>query len=221
MEQNKKEDRWALLFDMHEHPERYTDEQIEELLADDEMRQMYNEMATVRMALQRSRPEPTDTDQAWREFVARQGERAGLHRRRATMRWKIAASIVGVIGLSGFAWAAIHQGWFAPKTDTSAPVAMEQKAPIAAADSMKTVTAEPKDTVSTKPTVFDNAELQEVLTQFASYYHVKVEYANEASRHIRIYFNWDRQKTLTQNIEILNAFERIQIREEDGTLKVE
>ena len=41
------------------------------------------------------------------------------------------------------------------------------------------------------------------------------------SQHFRIFFNWDKTKTLKQNLEILNAFERIQITEVDGILKVE
>ncbi len=49
----------------------------------------------------------------------------------------------------------------------------------------------------------------------------KVEFDNAESQHIRIFFNWDKTKTLKQNLEILNAFERIQITEMDGTLKVE
>ena len=50
---------------------------------------------------------------------------------------------------------------------------------------------------------------------------VKVEFGKAESQHIRIFFNWDKTKTLKQNLEILNAFERIQITEVDGILKVE
>ena len=60
-----------------------------------------------------------------------------------------------------------------------------------------------------------------VVSQLAAFYHVKVELDNAESQHIRIFFNWDKTKTLKQNLEILNAFERIQITELDGTLKVE
>ena len=34
-------------------------------------------------------------------------------------------------------------------------------------------------------------------------------------------FNWDKQRSLQQNIEILNAFDRINISYVNGTLKVE
>ena len=38
---------------------------------------------------------------------------------------------------------------------------------------------------------------------------------------IRLYFTWDRQKPLRQNIDILNAFEHIHISYAEQTIKVE
>ena len=61
----------------------------------------------------------------------------------------------------------------------------------------------------------------DVVSQLAAFYNVKVEFDNAESQHVRIFFNWDKTKTLEQNLEILNAFERIQITEVNGTLKVE
>ena len=88
-------------------------------------------------------------------------------------------------------------------------------------DSIKVSATEKADSLDPKPVVFDNAELGNVVSQLAAFYHVKVELDNAESQHIRIFFNWDKTKTLKQNLEILNAFERIQITELDGTLKVE
>ena len=78
-----------------------------------------------------------------------------------------------------------------------------------------------KDSTDLKPMVFDNAELKDVLTLFASFYQVKVEYKNVEAQHVRLFFNWDKQRSLQQNIEILNAFDRINISYCNGTLKVE
>ena len=50
---------------------------------------------------------------------------------------------------------------------------------------------------------------------------VKVEFDDAEAQHIRIFFNWDKTKSLQQNLDILNAFDRIQIEEENGMLKVE
>ena len=88
-------------------------------------------------------------------------------------------------------------------------------------DSIKVSATEKADSLDLKPVVFDNTELGDVVSQLAAFYHVKVEFSKAESQHIRIFFNWDKTKTLKQNLEILNAFERIQITEMDGTLKVE
>ena len=71
-----------------------------------------------------------------------------------------------------------------------------------------------------KPVVFDDAELGTILAQLSGFYHVKVEYVDASAQHIRLFFNWNKTKTLEQNLEILNAFDRIQIEYIDGTLLV-
>lgn len=207
-----------MFFDIQEHPDRYTDEQVEALLADEEMKVFFHDMAMTRMAQQKANPESVDVDEAWRAFAAK-------HRQAKGNRMKIAASIVGVAFLSGVALAAIHSGVF---RSSSSEEAVQEKTEQSASmtntmqqDSMKTVVAEKTDSLDLKPVVFDNAELGDVVSKMAAFYQVKVEFVNEASRHIRIFFNWDKTKTLQQNIGILNAFDRIQITEEDGILKVE
>ena len=87
-------------------------------------------------------------------------------------------------------------------------------------DSLKAMTVEPTDSLDMKPVVFDNAELGTVLMQMADFYHVKVEYMNANTQHVRLFFNWNKTKTLEQNLELLNAFDRIQIEYADGTLMV-
>lgn len=69
--------------------------------------------------------------------------------------------------------------------------------------------------------VFDNVPLSDILTQMAAYYQVRVVYARPEARHIRLYFTWDRQKPLQQNLDILNAFEHIHISYAEQTIKVE
>ena len=139
-------------------------------------------------------------------------------------RMKIAASIVGIIFLSGVALAAIHNGWLGPASDQTADnkAATEQLATTQALpnDSLRATTAEKKDSLDMKPVVFDDAELGTILAQLSGFYHVKVEYVNAGAQHIRLFFNWNKTKTLEQNLEILNAFDRIQIEYIDGTLMV-
>ena len=211
---NKNEKR-MMLFDMQEHPEKYTDEQMEHLLADEEVKEFLRDLAMARMAGKKATSKKVDVDKAWKEFAN------GSYRN----RMKIAASIVGIIFLSGVALAAVQNGWLNFSTSDKVvdnKVMTEQIVPsnTLANDSLKAMTVEPTDSLDMKPGVFDNAELGTILMQMADFYHVKVEYMNANTQHVRLFFNWNKTKTLEHNMELLNAFDRIQIEYADGTLIV-
>ena len=210
-----KDEKRLMLFDMQEHPEKYTDEQMEHLLADEEVKEFLRDLAMARMAGKKATPKKVDVDKAWKEFSN------GSYRN----RMKIAASIVGIIFLSGVALAAVQNGWLNFSTsdkvvDNKAMAEQIVPSNTLANDSLKAMTTEPKDSLDMKPVVFDDAELGTVLMQMADFYHVKVEYMNANTQHVRLFFNWNKTKTLEQNMELLNAFDRIQIEYADGTLIV-
>ena len=210
-----KDEKRMMFFDMHEHPEKYTDEQIEHLLTDEEVKEFLRDLAMARMAGKKATPKKVDVDKAWKEFSN------GSYRN----RMKIAASIVGIIFLSGVALAAVQNGWFklssSDKVVEDKTVTQQIANPKQLAnDSLKAMTTDPKDSLDMKPVVFDDAELGTVLMQMADFYHVKVEYMNVNTQHVRLFFNWNKTKTLEQNLELLNAFDRIQIEYADGTLMV-
>ena len=210
-----KDEKRMMLFDMQEHPEKYTDEQIEHLLTDEEVKEFLRDLAMVRMAGKKATPKKVDVDKAWKEFSN------GSYRN----RMKIAASIVGIIFLSGVALAAVQNGWLNFSTsdkvvDNKAMAEQIVPSNTLANDSLKAMTVEPTDSLDMKPVVFDNAELGTILMQMADFYQVKVEYMNTNTQHVRLFFNWNKTKTLEQNMELLNAFDRIQIEYADGTLIV-
>jgi hypothetical protein len=210
-----KDEKRLMLFDMQEHPEKYTDEQIEHLLADEEVKEFLRDLAMARMAGKKATPKKVDVDKAWKEFSN------GSYRN----RMKIAASIVGIIFLSGVALAAVQNGWLNFSTSDKVvdnKVMTEQIVPsnTLANDSLKAMTVEPTDSLDMKPVVFDNAELGTILMQMADFYQVKVEYMNANTQHVRLFFNWNKTKTLEQNMELLNAFDRIQIEYVEGILIV-
>ncbi|WP_440422627.1 DUF4974 domain-containing protein [Prevotella merdae] len=210
-----KDEKRLMLFDMQEHPEKYTDEQMEHLLADEEVKEFLRDLAMARMAGKKATPKKVDVDKAWKEFSN------GSYRN----RMKIAASIVGIIFLSGMALAAVQNGWLNFSTsdkvvDNKAMAEQIVPSNTLTNDSIKAMTVEPTDSLDMKPVVFDNAELGTILMQMADFYHVKVEYMNANTQHVRLFFNWNKTKTLEQNMELLNAFDRIQIEYADGTLIV-
>ena len=223
-----KDEKRLMLFDMQEHPEKYTDDQVERLLADEEAQEFLRDLAMARMAGKKSTPKKVDVDKAWKEFSEKHNKAKSISNGTNTPyrnRMQIAASIIGIIFLSGVALAAVHNGWlkFAVSdkfADNKTTTEQNVKQKPSAYDSLKAVTAEPKDSLDMKPVVFDNAELGTILTQMTDFYHVKVRYDNADTQHVRLFFNWNKTKTLEQNLEILNAFDRIQIEYAEGELVV-
>lgn len=223
-----KDEKRLMLFDMQEHPEKYTDEQVEHLLADEEAQEFLRDLAMARMAGKKAAPKKVDVDKAWKEFSEKHNKAKSISNGTNTPyrnRMQIAASIIGIIFLSGVALAAVQNGWlkFAVSdkvADNKAVTERTDKSGQSADDSLKAVTAEPNDSLDMKPIVFDNAELGTILTQMADFYHVKVRYDNADTQHVRLFFNWNKAKTLEQNLEILNAFDRIQIEYAEGELVV-
>ena len=223
-----KDEKQLMLFDMQEHPEKYTDEQVERLLADEEAQEFLRDLAMARMAGRKATPKKVDVDKAWKEFSEKHNKAKSIGNGANTSyrnRMQIAASIIGIIFLSGVALAAMQNGWlkFAVSdkvADNNTTTEQTVKQKPSADDSLKAVTAEPNDSLDMKPVVFDNAELGTILTQMADFYHVKVRYDNDDTQHVRLFFNWNKTKTLEQNLEILNAFDRIQIEYAEGELVV-
>ena len=212
-----KEEKRQMFFNMQEHPERYTDEQVESLLADVDMKDFFHYMAMVRMAMKKENPKKVNVDEAWKKFADKQGLKTNeASDKTSSNHWKIAASIIGVVFLSGiFRFSSSDEANQAKTEQVSSTSDLNKM------DSIKVSATEKADSLDLKPVVFDNTELGDVVSQLAAFYHVKVEFGKAESQHIRIFFNWDKTKTLKQNLEILNAFERIQITEVDGILKVE
>ena len=209
-------DKRAMLLDMQNHPEKYTDEQITALLADDDIKAFAETLAMSKRAVMRQTSEHVDVDDAWQQFA----EAHSLPRRN---RYKIVAVTTGIIFLSGMALAAVVRwGIFAPTNRNADQPQKPQTERVITTDSLRQDSvAAPKDSVDLSPVTFEDAELGTILTQMGAFYHVNVTFGKETSRHIRLYFQWDKHLDLQQQIDLLNAFERINITLQGNQLNVE
>ena len=105
-----KDEKRLMLFDMQEHPEKYTDEQVERLLADEEAQEFLRDLAMARMAGKKATPKKVDVDKAWKEFSEKHNKAKSISNGTNTPyhnRMQIAASIIGIIFLSGVALAVV------------------------------------------------------------------------------------------------------------------
>lgn len=233
------EQRIEWLLELQDHPEQLTDEQLQQILADDEMRQLVQQLGFAKRAFKHDalKNDTPDVETEWEKFAAShaeeleildEGERlrvgdgtSGIHKPRFVLRLathKIAASFIGVLLVSGIAFAAIQ---VVRNINTPKP----QQPMTEQTTDIKPVTSLPADTVKAdtipvEPYIFNNVPLDSMLTAIATAHGVGVEFENEAARQLRFHFVWKREDSLDRVVEKLNTFEAVNIGMEDNKLVV-
>ena len=198
-----------------------TDEQLQQALDDPQMRELVEQMAFAKRTfkdeeLQAVEP---DVEGEWEKFAAKNFDE-GNETQHVYPFKKMAASFIGVLLVSGMAFAAIHivRMVNSHKAET---VQVEQPT------SYKPSTALPADTVKTdtmttmEPVVFDNVPLEKMLPEIASYYDTEVSFRSEEARQLRFHFVWKREDGLGHAIEKLNRFESLNVRLDENIIIVE
>lgn len=211
-EENDK--RQQRLLEMSEHPEHFTEEEIAAMLHDPDMQDFFRMLSLARRAADPHLNDEADVDKEWQRFAA-----AHQPRRHHV---RIAAAIAGGVLVAGLAVAAVV------KLEVSSPSKVESKTVTTQVAKIKTVAkdtvfASPKaqaDTLSVKPKVFDNVPLSLILTDMAAYYHKEWKADDKTKADVRLYFVWDRRKSLDENLELLNNFNRFDISVEDHVIVV-
>ena len=177
--------------DMQEAPDKYSDQEIEVMM--DDLDQV------------------PDVEEAWQQFAQQH-----ISSVRPMHTWrKIAAMIIGIITLSGIAFAAVH----------IVRQSQHEERPVTAVEKPQSAVIiphpVPADTiVKTEPVVFDNVTLDSIAKDIATYHHLDMDLQNEQASQFRFYFVWDKGDRLQEVIEKLNMFEQVNLAVEDGKLMV-
>ncbi|MBQ6084986.1 MAG: DUF4974 domain-containing protein [Bacteroidaceae bacterium] len=222
------EKRIEWLLELQEHPEQLTDDQLKQILADDEMRQLVQQLGFAKRAFKHDalKNDTPDVEGEWEKFAASHSEELdaldeGEHKPRFLAflaPHKIAASFIGVLLASGIAFAAIQ---VVRNISTSKPQlpTTEQTTDIEPVTSRPVETVK-ADTIPAEPCVFNNVPLDSMLTVIAAAHQAKVEFENEAARGLRFHFVWKREDSLARIAEKLNTFDAVNIVVEDKKLIV-
>ena len=203
-----------LLLQMMEQPQHYTAEEWQEILADEECRELYTLMSKTQSAIDAARAEEEITDDMidaeWQRF---NHEKREVKSEKSSLL-KFAAMFVGILMLSGIAYAAIHiaSHYNAPKAQDTKVVTNSQPSTSSAQ------LAEPDSIAMFQPKLYDNVPLGEIFEELSDYYNVKVVYQNEDAPRLRLFYQWKPEYTLEKVVEMLNNFEWIQIQTENDTL---
>ena len=222
------EQRIEWLLELQDHSEQLTDEQLQQIYADDEMRQLVQQLGFAKRAFLHDelKNDSPNVDDEWGNFVACHAEEldaldeGGAKPRFPTYLFthKIAASFIGVLLASGIAFAAIQ---VVRNVNTPKPqiASTEQTTGIKPVTSLPADTVK-ADTIAATPYIFNNVPLDSMLTVIAAVHGVGVDFENDAARQLRFHFVWKREDSLSRVVEKLNTFEAVKIGMEGEKLLV-
>ncbi len=210
-------DKTDRLLEALDHPELFSDSEIEDILADAEAREVYDMLVKTKRGL-RSEPVP-DVESEWKEF-----ERINmLHRSpsKGIFSRKIAASVaIGLVSLAAVAAAVDYfiireaAASFPETVDVKDATNVSYTDTLAKADGGQ---------ITDMPTtiIFDNESLESVVRQLAHHYGYEPVFSADAPKGLRLYFRWDRTQPVEKVITDLNRFERINISITGTTIKID
>ncbi len=203
------------LLEMLDNPDAYTEQEIQDIIhRDEDTRETYRMMVEARRSSRHQQDEdPVDVDAAWQRFNQRLQPRPQGH------GWmKIAASFIGVLIISGIAFATIHvvrQSETPPMPKTEQTENVVKPSDTTTADTLKTAPA------AVQPIIYDNIPLEEMLPEIAEHYDVKVTFASDEVRQLRFRFVWNPEQGIDQVVSDLNQFERLTVTLMDNQITVE
>ena len=193
-----------LLFQMMEQPQAYTDQQWQEILSDEECRELYTLMAKTQSTFDAQKDIDDETiDAEWKRLSA-SSNRSWL---------RVAAIFIGVLMLSGITFAAIHIIHHSTVIQEPQPEEQPIKQQTVPTDTINNI-------VHSGPVLFDNVTLDSIAKDIAAYYHIEMDMQNEQARQLRFYFLWQPNDSLQEVIDKLDMFEQVDMAIEHGKLIV-
>ena len=213
-------DKFEKILDIIDHQEKYSDEEIREILQDEECRKLYQTMVEVDSALESPSP-IINVDEEWEKFSQKHQLQEVSH---PITSWrKLAASTAGFVLISGIAFAAIHT--YIKRSQEPTQVTADTHPEAIKSDSAKQVAA--KDSLThpkpEKPAIhktFENVAFEQMISEIASYYDLQVKFENNEDKTLRLYYEWNSHSSIENIVKELNQFENVNIELQQNELIV-
>jgi hypothetical protein len=134
-----------------------------------------------------------------------------------SMIWSRAAMFIGIImSVSLIALASIY---FYPtpkqETETKKEVA-EQIVAVQHAEEIKTDTL----TINREVFKFDNIEMKTIAKKIGDYYGKQIVFENEEAKHVRLYIQIEKSKSIEEIVEFMNNFKKVHLTIEDNSIHI-
>ena len=201
------------LLDAQDHPETFTEEELEAILKEGDLRESAELMARLKQAYIGKETEDIDVDAEWQRFALRKPKR------RSWGWMQIAAAFIGLLMLSGIAYAAIHIVSSSRSQQAEVQAGRNQGDRSLDSDG-KAVDQGPVPLIP-EPKTFENVPLKDITAELASFYHIATEVRNDETAALRLYYPWNPQMPLRQVVEELNRFEKVHLTLTSDTLIIE
>ena len=213
-------DKFEKILDIIDHQEKYSDEEIREILQDEECRKLYQTMVEVDSALESPSP-IINVDEEWEKFSQKHQLQEVSH---PITSWrKLAASIAGFVLISCIAFAAIHT--YIKRSQEPIQITADTHPEVIKSDSAKQVAA--KDSLThpkpEKPAIhktFENVAFEQMISEIASYYDLQVKFENNEDKTLRLYYEWNSHSSIENIVKELNQFENVNIELQQNELIV-
>lgn len=212
-------DKYDLVFDIIEHPDRYTAEQLAEIMSDPETKEIYTLLCKTDSAAEAHRRR-VDVDAEWGSFA--DGHLRSRRPKFALFAQNRAASIA-TFALTSLAAVAVGIAVSVSVTDRRDNTAPQDIQPTMSATTSlipDSVTAE-ADSLATGAILFDDATLRDIMDAVSKMYDVEVKFGNNDAASLRLYFKLNPEHTLDETVERLNTFEQINITVNGSTLTID
>lgn len=211
------------LLDALEHPEKYSDAEVEQLLTDPEVCEVYD---ILRKTADVSAPvHEINIDDEWRRFEAKHPKRSPL-----IFRWlsfvasrNAAAVVIALVGTLAVVAATIgvtHYFIADKELAQTEQTERQKQTDIANANVAPTDTIPSETTPLAEIIVFKGENLERILADMARYYDATVKFNRDAAKSLQLYFEWDQSLPLNEVVGQLNNFEQINIILTDKVLTV-
>lgn len=214
-------DKFEKILDVIDHQEKYSDEEIREILQDEECRKLYQTIVEVDSALESPSP-IINVDEEWEKFSQEhQLQEEATH---PITSWrKLAVSIAGFVLISGIAFAAIHT--YIKRNQETTQVTADTHPEVIKSDSAKQVTAtdsltHPKPEKPAIHKTFENVAFEQMISEIASYYDLQVKFENNEDKTLRLYYEWNSHSSIENIVKELNQFENVNIELQQNELIV-
>ena len=206
------EEKLKRLLDAQDNPEAYTEEELQTMLDEDDLRESAELMARLKQAYIGEETEQIDVEAEWQRFASQKPKRWPL---------RIAASFIGLLMLSGIAYATIHivSNGHSQQAEAQDATGRNQGDRLLDSDG-KAVDQGPVPLIP-EPKTFENTPLKDIVAELAEAYHLTVEVRNAETAALRLYYPWNPQMPLQQVVDELNRFEKVHLTLTNDTLIIE